>query len=191
MSAERRYEQRRFRLEESTTLNGGARTVFIEHMSPGTTVPPHYHTAFSETFDLISGSMSVFHTTTPSVSTLETTSSPLSINTPVTVPPGEYHKYEVGEEETTLRCIVTPGYEDFERLLKILNGLAGDGELEGMGQSLVLMAVIMDLSDAHLIGDAGTMLEGVRKEKAGEIAELKKTLLEKYDNEEQLKKLME
>lgn len=44
MSAERRFEQRRFRLEESVTQNGGARTVFIEHMTPGTTVPPHYHT---------------------------------------------------------------------------------------------------------------------------------------------------
>lgn len=44
MSAERRFNQRRFHLEESHTQNGGARTVFIEHMTPGTTVPPHYHT---------------------------------------------------------------------------------------------------------------------------------------------------
>lgn len=44
MSAERRFNQRRFHLEESLTQNGGARTVFIEHMTPGTTVPPHYHT---------------------------------------------------------------------------------------------------------------------------------------------------
>lgn len=44
MSAERRWDQRRFHLEESLTQNGGARTVFIEYMTPGTTVPPHYHT---------------------------------------------------------------------------------------------------------------------------------------------------
>lgn len=44
MSAERRFNQRRFHIEESITQNGGARTVFIEHMTPGTTVPPHYHT---------------------------------------------------------------------------------------------------------------------------------------------------
>lgn len=44
MSAERRWNQRRFHLEESLTQNGGARTVFIEYMTPGTTVPPHYHT---------------------------------------------------------------------------------------------------------------------------------------------------
>jgi hypothetical protein len=43
MSAERRFDQRRFHLEESVRHNGGARTVFIEHMTPGTTVPPHYH----------------------------------------------------------------------------------------------------------------------------------------------------
>lgn len=44
MSAERRWDQRRFHLEESLTQNSGARTVFIEYMTPGTTVPPHYHT---------------------------------------------------------------------------------------------------------------------------------------------------
>lgn len=72
----------------------------------------------------------------------------------------------------------------------VLNGLADDGELEGMSDSLVLMAVVMDLSDAHLIGPAGEMLRGVREEKGGEIAELKGRLLGRYDCEEGLRRLM-
>lgn len=60
-----------------------------------------------------------------------------------TVSPGVYHKYVVGgDADAVLRCVVEPGHADFERLLMILNGLAGDGELEAMGDSVLLMAVI-------------------------------------------------
>jgi hypothetical protein len=59
-----------------------------------------------------------------------------------TVSPGVYHKYAVGDTDAVLRCVVEPGHADFERLLMILNGLAEDGELEAMGDSVLLMAVI-------------------------------------------------
>lgn len=190
MSTERRWDQRRFQLEESTTLNGGARTVFIEHMVPGTTVPPHFHSRFSETFDLISGSMLVYSSTEPELDTLEASAQELQIGKKVTVQPTIYHKYKVGEEESLLRVTVTPGDVDFENLLKILNGLDSDGELETMGDSVVLMAVIMDLSDAHLLGPVKDMLEGVRTEKKDEIELLRKELLAKYDTKEALRGLM-
>lgn len=190
MSAERRWDQRRFQVEESTTLNGGARTIFIEHMTPGTTVPPHFHNRFSETFDLISGSMSVYSTTTPDIDALEASAQQLEVGKLATVKPGVYHKYKVGDEQTVLRCIVTPGDADFERLLMIMNGLDTDGELSKMGDSLVLMAVIMGLSDAHLIGPAKDMLEGVELEKRDEIQTLRKKLLEKYDTKEALQGLL-
>lgn len=199
MSASRRWDQRRFHLEESTTQNNGARTIFIEHMTPGTTVPPHYHSQFSETFDLISGSMKVYQVLSvddsskspDSLAALEASAQELKVGTTVTVQPGVYHKYLVGEDATVLRAVVEPGYADFERLLMILNGLAEDGRLEALGDSVVLMAMIMGLSDAHLIGEAGEMLKKVREEKSEEIEELRRELLEKYDNEEQLKKLLD
>ena len=195
MSAERRWDTRRFRLEESTAHNGGKRTVFIEHMTPGTTVPPHYHTRFSETFDLLSGSMTVYsssqpHSAEPDLAALDASAQQLELRREVTVAPNIYHKYLVGPEETALRAIVTPGDTDFERLLMILNGLAEDGELKALGNSATLMAVIMGLSDAHLIGPAKEMLDSVKEDKKQEVEDLRTRLLEKYDNNESLNKLL-
>lgn len=190
MSAERRWDQRRFQLEESTTLNGGARTIFIEHMTPGTTVPPHFHNRFSETFDLISGSMSVYNCSTSDLDALEASAQQLEIGKSVTVKPGVYHKYLVGSEQTVLRCIVTPGDAGFERLLMIMNGMHEDEELRKMGDSLVLMAVFIELSDAHLIGPAKEMLDEVREGKEDEINAMREKLLEKYDTEDSLRRLL-
>ncbi|KAI1011803.1 hypothetical protein LB503_004837 [Fusarium chuoi] len=192
MSSERRWDQRRFRLEESTTLNDGKRTIFIETMTPGTTVPPHYHTRFSETFDLIEGSISVYKSTDPDVEALEASAQPLEVGTPKTVTPNLFHKYLVNDDGgAVLRVILEPGDADFERLLKIMNGLDADGKLAKMGDSLVLMAVVMELSDAHLIGHAKGMLDGVRRDQKDEIEKLKAELLEAYDTEEALQGLLQ
>lgn len=192
MSSERRWDQRRFRLEESTTLNDGKRTIFIETMTSGTTVPPHYHTRFSETFDLIEGSISVYKSTDPDVETLEASAQPLEVGKPQTVTPNLFHKYLVNDDGgAVLRVILEPGDADFERLLKIMNGLDADGKLAKMGDSLVLMAVVMELSDAHLIGPAKGMLDGVRRDQKDEIEKLKAELLEAYDTEEALQGLLQ
>ncbi|KAF5967383.1 cupin 2 conserved barrel domain-containing protein [Fusarium coicis] len=192
MSSERRWDQRRFRLEESTTLNDGKRTIFIETMTPGTTVPPHFHTRFSETFDLIEGSISVYKSTDPDLDALEASAQPLEVCKPQTVTPNLFHKYLVNSDGgAVLRVILEPGDADFERLLKIMNGLDADGKLAKMGDSLVLMAVVMDLSDAHLIGPAKGMLDGVRRDQKDEIEKLKAELLEAYDTEEALQGLLQ
>lgn len=106
------------------------------------------------------------------------------------MPPRAYHNYVAGNEDTTVRVTLNPGNADFERLLKIMNGLGEDGELEKFGESPLLMAVVMGLSDAHLIGPAKGMLDGVNTEKAGEIAALRERLLAEYDTEESLRKLL-
>ncbi|XEV07519.1 hypothetical protein FSHL1_012806 [Fusarium sambucinum] len=191
MSSERRWDQRRFRLEESTTLNNGKCTIFIETMTSGTTVPPHFHTRFSETFDLMEGSITVYKSTRPDVEVLESSAEPLEVGKPQTVQPNLYHKYLVNDDAgAVLRVILEPGDADFERLLKIMNGLDADGKLKEMGDSLVLMAVVMELSDAHLIGPAKAMLEGVRNVKKDEIAALRAELLKAYDTEEALHGLL-
>ncbi|BCS18634.1 uncharacterized protein APUU_11462A [Aspergillus puulaauensis] len=191
MEAERRWDKRRFQLEESTSLNNGARTIFIESMTPGTTVPPHFHSRFSETFDLINGSITIYNSAEPDLNLLETSAQDLQVGEKVTIEPGRFHKYNVGgKEQAVLRVIITPGDADFERLLKILNGLDADGELANLGDSVTLMAVIMGLSDAHLIGPTGNMLDGVLAEKKDEIEELRAKLLAKYDTEEALQSLL-
>ncbi|KAF5966126.1 hypothetical protein FBULB1_11828 [Fusarium bulbicola] len=191
MSSERRWDQRRFRLEESTTLNDGKRSIFIETMTPGTTVPPHFHTRFSETFDLIKGSISVYKSTDPDLEALEASAQPLEVGKPQTVTPNLFHKYLVNDDGgAVLRVILEPGDADFERLLKIMNGLDADGKLAKMGDSLVLMAVVMELSDAHLIGPAKGMLDGARRDHKDEIEKLRAELLNAYDTEEALMGLL-
>lgn len=118
MSAERRWNQRRFRLEESITQNDGRKTVFIEWMTPGTAIPPHYHTRFTETFDLISGSMTVYqsnqpHSAPPKLDLLDSSAQQLNLRKEVTVAPNVYHRYAAGNEDTVLRVILTPGDADF------------------------------------------------------------------------------
>ena len=165
--------------------------MFIEHMTPGTAVPPHYHNRFSETFDLIKGSMTVYCSDSADLGALEASAQKLEIGRKVTVEPGKYHQYKVGTtEDNVLRCIVAPGDADFERLLMIMNGLGKDGKLEELGDSIVLMAVIMGLSDAHLIGPAKDMLDGVRRDKASEIETMRQELLAKYDCAESLRELL-
>ncbi|KAH7133884.1 hypothetical protein EDB81DRAFT_805231 [Dactylonectria macrodidyma] len=190
MSSERRWNERRFVLEESTTINDGARTIFINSMTPGTTVPPHFHKCFAETFDLISGSISVYSSNQPDLDILESSARELEVGNAVTFEPEVFHKYKVGGEDAVLRVTLTPGDPDFERLLKIMNGLDADGKLEKLGDSVVLMSAIMGLSDAHLIGPARDMLADVRAQKADEIAKLRKELLAKYDTEEALQELL-
>lgn len=190
MSETRRFAERQFILEESLTQNNGARTIFIEHMKPKMTVPPHYHSRFAETFDLISGSMTVYMTDTPDLAALEGSAQEISIGKHVTVPADKYHKFLAGDEDTVLRVILTPGDESFEQLLAIMNGLADDGELEAMTDSPPLMAVAMDLADAHVIGPAGEGLNKVRKEQAKEVEEMRAKMLEKYGGEEGKRKVM-
>lgn len=113
---------------------------------------------FSETFDLREGSITVYASPqAPSSSAeegddagadldlLERSAQTLSPGGEApTVPPGTHHKYLVGETDTVLRVVIAPGDADFERVLMIQNGLAEDGELESMGDSVLLMAVISE-----------------------------------------------
>lgn len=154
-------------------------------------MPPHFHNRFSETFDLISGSIAVYTSSEPDLDLLESSAQDLEVGKPVVVEPGRFHKYKVGGDgNSVLRVTLTPGDADFERLLKIVNGLAVDGELASMGDSLTLMAVIMGLSDANLIGPTKEVLDGVRAEKKDEVEALKTNLLAKYDTEEALQSML-
>ncbi|OBT57536.1 hypothetical protein VE04_02121 [Pseudogymnoascus sp. 24MN13] len=190
MSAERRWDERHFHLEESTTQNGGARTIFIEHMTPGTTVPPHVPHPLRRDLRSPQRLHLRLQRTTPDLVVVEASVTPLEIGKTSSVEPGVYHKYQVGPEQTELRVIITPGDADFEKALMVMNGLHADGKMAGLADSVLLMAVAMDLCDAQLIGPAAGMLEGVRAEKKDEVQALKKELLEKYDTEAALKGLL-
>lgn len=180
MSAERMWDHRRYKIEESTAQNGGKRTVFIEHMAPGTSVPPHVHYRFSETFDLIQGSMKVYTCDKPDVDLLAKNPQTVEIGKLATVEAGTYHQFVAGDEPTILRAIVTPGDADFERLVNIMAGLANDGELAQYDDSVALLSIAMELADAHVFGPTKAVLDKANLEQADEIRALKEELLAKY-----------
>lgn len=182
--ADRRWEQRSFVIQESTATNNGARTIFVETMTPRTSVPPHYHSNFSETVDLVRGSIKIYHAPRPDLEALETSACALTVGEPQTIKPGIFHKYSVGEEVTTLRVTLTPGSLDFERLLKILDGLAGI-------EDMVMLAIVMELADARCIGPVGETLKALYKTKAEEVAARKEKLLRRFDTDEGMERLME
>ncbi|KAH7364047.1 hypothetical protein BKA65DRAFT_490295 [Rhexocercosporidium sp. MPI-PUGE-AT-0058] len=190
MSTDRRWDQRGFVIEESATSNGGKRTIFVETMSPGTTVPPHFHTRFSETLDLVKGSMKVYKTDQPDLEKLEASAQTLQIGNPKIVEPLMYHRYTVEDEVTALRVTLTPGDLGFEQILKIMIGLADDKELEKYGDDVILMGVFYELADTHLIGSTKKMIEDLHATRGSEIRALKTELLDRYDTEEALRKLL-
>lgn len=191
MPAERRWDQRIYRIVESASQNNGARTIIIETTTPGTSVPPHYHSSFNETFELIEGSVSVHSgpKDTPEP-VFNSNLTPLQPGQPVTVPLGWYHQFVVGDEMSTFKCTLEPGSVGFEGMLKVLDGLKKDGELDKLEESDVFLAVLMDLTDAIPLWEFGEKLAGVRREKGREIEEMKKELLAKYDTPEVLARLM-
>lgn len=191
MPAERRWDQREYRIVESASHNNNARTVIIETTTPGTSVPPHYHSRFSETFELINGSVSV-HTGPADTSELafKSTLTPLEPGKPMTVPLGWYHQFIVGNETSTFKCTLEPGDIGFENMLKVLDGLKRDGEFDQLEEDDVFLAVLMDLTDAHPLWKDGEMLINVRKERSEAIEQMKEDLLKKYDTPEALARLM-
>ena len=72
--------------------------------------------------------MTVYETDEPDVEKLEASAQNLQMGEPKVVVPGQFHKYVVGDEQTVLKVTLTSGDLEFESLLKVMNGLAEDGE---------------------------------------------------------------
>ncbi|KAH7304646.1 hypothetical protein BKA65DRAFT_521323, partial [Rhexocercosporidium sp. MPI-PUGE-AT-0058] len=94
-----------FVIEESATNNGGKRTIFVEIISLRTIVPLYFYTRFSETLDLVKGSMKLYKTDLPDMEKLKASAQTLQIGDPKIVEPLMYHRYTVKDEVTVLRVI--------------------------------------------------------------------------------------
>jgi len=105
---------------ESALSNGHARTRLHSILAPGATTPPHFHTLFSETFTLLSGSLTVFTADDLSESSLKPKS--LNIGESATVPIGTLHNFLAGEEGCTCSVEFIPGALEFERAMLIMRG---------------------------------------------------------------------
>jgi len=113
---------------------------------PGEKTPWHYHTLFSETFEILKGTLEVgkgkdiHHLKQGDIATIE---------------PNEKHYYHnVSEEECIITATLNPGNKNFEAALFILKGLANDGlvSASGIPEKLSDLALFIYLNNSRMVG---------------------------------------
>ncbi len=113
---------------------------------PGEKTPWHYHTLFSETFEILKGTLEVgkgkdiLH---------------LKQGDMATIKPNEKHYYHnVSNEECIITTTLNPGNKNFENSLFILKGLAKDGLASDVGtpRKFSDLVLFVYLSNSRMVG---------------------------------------
>jgi len=113
---------------------------------PGEKTPWHYHTLFSETFEILIGTLEVGKG--------KTIIRLLSGDT-ATIAPNEKHYYHnISSQECLIKVTLNSGNENFEKSLFILKGLAENGlaTRAGTPRKFTDLAVFIYLSNSRMIG---------------------------------------
>ena len=113
---------------------------------PGEKTPWHYHTLFSETFEILKGTLEVgkgkdIHQ--------------LKRGDIATIKPNEKHYYHnVSNEECIIKATLNPGNKNFENSLFILKGLAKDGLASGAGtpRKFSDLTLFVYLNNSKMVG---------------------------------------
>ncbi|HEY4325835.1 MAG TPA: cupin domain-containing protein [Mucilaginibacter sp.] len=113
---------------------------------PGEKTPWHYHTLFSETFEILKGTLEVGkgkdirHLKQGDIAIIK---------------PNEKHYYHnVSNEECIINTTLSPGNKNFENSLFILKGLAKDGLASDAGtpRKFSDLVVFIHLSNSRMVG---------------------------------------
>lgn len=113
---------------------------------PGERTPWHYHTLFSETFEILKGTLEVgkgkniYH---------------LKQGDRTIIQVKEKHYYHnISMEECTLKATLSPGNKNFEDSLFILKGLAKDGlaSTAGTPKKIADLALFVYLNNSKMVG---------------------------------------
>jgi quercetin dioxygenase-like cupin family protein len=113
---------------------------------PGEKTPWHYHNLFSETFEVLKGTLEVGK---------DKDIHHLKQGNIATIVPNEKHYYHnVSNEECIITTTISPGNKDFENSLFILKGLAKDGLASNAGtpKKFSDLVVFVYLSNSRMIG---------------------------------------
>lgn len=113
---------------------------------PGEKTPSHYHTLFSETFEVLKGTLEVgkgkdvYH---------------LTQGETVTIQPHEKHYFDnVSNSECVINVTLSPGNKNFEDSLFIYKGLAKDGlaSKAGTPKNFLDLVVFIYLNNSKMVG---------------------------------------
>jgi len=116
------------------------------NISPGEKTPWHYHSLFSETFEVLKGTLEVgkgkdIHQ--------------LKQGDVATIDPNEKHYYHnVSNEDCIVTTTIDPGNKNFENSLFILKGLAKDGLASDAGtpKKFSDLVLFVYLSNSRMVG---------------------------------------
>jgi quercetin dioxygenase-like cupin family protein len=113
---------------------------------PNEKTPWHYHTLFSETFEVLEGTLEVG---------LNNEVHQLKKGDKATIKPNEKHYFHnVSKEECLIQVTVSPGNKSFENALLISKGLAKDGLASAAGtpRKLADLALFVYLNNSKMVG---------------------------------------
>jgi quercetin dioxygenase-like cupin family protein len=129
-----------------SSADTGKNSVLEMNILPGEKTPWHYHTLFSETFEVLKGTLEVgkgknIHQ--------------LKQGDKATIEPNERHYFNnTSGKECIVTTTIEPGNKDFENALFILKGLAKDGLASDAGtpKKLSDLAVFIHLNNSKMVG---------------------------------------
>lgn len=124
----------------------GKKSVVEMSIFPGEKTPWHYHTLFSETFEVLEGVLEVGKGR--EVLTL-------TVGNSATIGRNEKHYFHnISAAECIVRTTLEPGNKNFEHSLLILKGLAADGLASAAGapRKFSDLVVFVYLSNSRMVG---------------------------------------
>jgi quercetin dioxygenase-like cupin family protein len=131
---------------ETSQETGGARTVADLEVAPDGGVPKHNHTDHDERIDVLEGEIEV---------TIDGKRHRLLAGEQIVIQRGRVHSWRNPSQQTSrFRGSMNPGHPGFERLLRVLFGLARDGQVRpnGMPRSLADLGLLTEWDPSILSG---------------------------------------
>jgi len=129
-----------------STVDTNKDSILELNILPGEKTPWHYHDLFSETFEVLAGTLEVgkgkhiYH---------------LKKGDSATIEPNEKHYYHnVSDEECIVTTTISAGNKNFENALFILKGLARDGLASNAGtpKKFSDLVLFVYLSNSRMVG---------------------------------------
>jgi quercetin dioxygenase-like cupin family protein len=157
--------------------SNGEKTVMEVTIGPKGGNPLHYHTRFSETFNVVEGELNV---------QVGREKMKLKTGESATAPANTNHRfYNTSGKSVCFIVELKPASEGFENVLRIAFGLARDGKAgpNGMPASFVHNGILMNMGEGYFVG-LFSVLEKVFRYfgNSDKARQVEKELLEKYCN---------
>lgn len=132
---------------ETSRETGGKRSIIDVEVAPGGGVPAHRHTDHEERIEVVEGELEV---------TLDGKKRLLRAGEHVVVARGTIHSFRnpTPDRKATFRGMMTPGHPGFENFLRVLFGLARDGECnrDGIPKRLGDTGLLLEWDPSIIVG---------------------------------------